>query len=214
MQMGSGSHVPSGRSLWALTEDARVGGDPLTVRGRWGAAVIDDPRPPVREALQRMALGPVALENIPLLRQEFQRWRRDPDGPFPAWRRIERTLAGLGGYVVPSLATEDGLGPLLSAYAVTADATFAPPPIGVSAVIALRPDALLDEQVLTCPGRPYRVHLHRRAVIDVLAALLAGPRAVGAVAARTAQPPPLVADVAAYLCGAGVAVEQDIRISR
>lgn len=206
MQMGSGSHVPAGRSLWALAEDAVIGGDPLTVHGRWGAVVVDDPRPPVREALRRMALGPVALENIPPLRQEFARWQWWPGGTFPAWRRIERTLAHLGGYVVPSLGSDDGLGPQLSAVAVRADAVFVAPPVDASAVIGLRGDALLDQGVLTCPDRPYQVQLHRRAALDVVAALMAGRRTVAGVAAITDLSPPFVADVTAYLCGAGAAV--------
>lgn len=214
MQMGSGSHVTSGRSLWALTEDARVGGDPLTVHGRWGAVVVDDPRPPVREALRRMSLGPVALENIPLLRQEFAQWQRGPDGTFPAWRRIETTLARLGGYVVASLGAEDGRGPLLSATAVTADAVFTPPPVRASTVVGLRSDALLDERVLTCPGRPYQVQLHREVATAVVGALLAGAREVGDVAFAVGLAPPLVADIAAYLCGAGVAAREVVRTVR
>ncbi|MFC4947376.1 hypothetical protein [Pseudonocardia sp. GCM10023141] len=193
-----GAHRLSGRPLWSLAEDARVDDDPLTVRGRWGAVPIADPRPPVREALRRMSLGPVALENIALLRHGYAR------------RRFEATLQRLGGYVVPSLGGADGIGPVLSVIAVVPDAVFVPPPIARAAVVALRRGCLFDrradECVLTCPGRAYQVVLHRPAAVAVVGALGSGPRPIGEIAAAADVDPRDAADVAAYLCGAGVAV--------
>src|ERR1700688_1244031 len=53
--------------LWSLREDVTVelgpGDSPLRLRGRWGEVIVERPSPVVREALQRMRLGPISLEN-------------------------------------------------------------------------------------------------------------------------------------------------------
>ena len=124
------SHIPTGRPLWSLLEDAFVdeGAEHLTVHGRWGAIQLADTSPIVREALHRMSLGPVALENISALHDNFVRWKTG-SGPCLVWRRLKNTLDQLGGCVVPSLGMDDGAGPILSVVAVTGDAVFTLPHI-------------------------------------------------------------------------------------
>ena len=54
--------------LWSLREDVSVesglGEGPLLLRGRWGHATVRQPTHVVREALNRMRLGPVSLRNV------------------------------------------------------------------------------------------------------------------------------------------------------
>ena len=155
------SHVPTGRPLWSLLEDAFVdeGSEHLTVHGRWGAIEIDDTSPLVREALHRMSLGPVALENISALHDNFVRWKTG-GGPCLIWRKLKNTLDQLGGCVVPSLGLNDGAGPILSLVAVNGDAVFTLPHIGDEDVVGLRPrtdiERLNGDQALSCPGLPIR----------------------------------------------------------
>ncbi len=54
--------------MWSLREDVQVtvepADGPVLLRTRWGDVAIERPSPSVREALHRMSLGPISLENV------------------------------------------------------------------------------------------------------------------------------------------------------
>lgn len=205
------SHIPTGRPLWSLLEDAFVdeGTEYLTVHGRWGAIRIADTSPLVREALHRMSLGPVALENISALHDNFVRWKTG-SGPCLIWRKLKSTLDQLGGCVVPSLGLDDGAGPILSVVAVTGNAVFTLPHVDDDEVVGLRPgteiERLNGDQALACPGRPYQVILHSAPATEITKALLDTESTIIQVAEALQVEKSLVADVVAYLAGAGLVV--------
>jgi hypothetical protein len=205
------SHIPAGRPLWSLLEDAIVdeGTEHLTVHGRWGAIEIADTSPLVREALHRMSLGPVALENISVLHENFVRWKTG-SGPCLIWRKLKNTLDLLGGCVVPSLGLDDGAGPILSVVAVTRDAVFTLPHIEDDQVVTMRPrteiERLNGDQALACPGLAYQVILHSAPATEIAKSLLNAETSITAVAEALQLEKTLVADVVAYLAGAGLVV--------
>ncbi|WP_112263586.1 hypothetical protein [Lentzea terrae] len=205
------SHIPAGRPLWSLLEDAIVdeGTEHLTVHGRWGAIEIADTSPLVREALHRMSLGPVALENISVLHENFVRWKTG-SGPCLVWRKLKNTLDLLGGCVVPSLGLDDGAGPILSVVAVTRDAVFTLPHIEDDQVVTMRPrteiERLNGDQALACPGLAYQVILHSAPATEIAKSLLDAETSITAVAEALQLEKTLVADVVAYLAGAGLVV--------
>ncbi|GGN19380.1 hypothetical protein GCM10011609_70630 [Lentzea pudingi] len=207
------SHIPAGRPLWSLLEDTFVdeGAEHLTVYGRWGAIEIADTSPLVREALHRMSLGPVALENISALHENFVRWKTG-SGPCLIWRKLKNTLDQLGGCVVPSLGLNDGAGPILSVVAVARDAVFALPHIEEDEVVTMRPrteiERLNGDQALACPGLSYQVILHSAPATEIAKSLLHTGTTIALVADALQVEKNLVADVVAYLAGAGLAVVQ------
>jgi hypothetical protein len=205
------SHIPAGRPLWSLLEDAIVdeGTEHLTVHGRWGAIEIADTSPLVREALHRMSLGPVALENISVLHENFVRWKTG-SGPCLVWRKLKNTLDLLGGCVVPSLGLDDGAGPILSVVAVTRDAVFTLPHIDDDEVVTMRPrteiERLNGDQALACPGLAYQVILHSAPATEIAKSLLNTSATITQVAESLQVERTLVADVVAYLAGAGLVI--------
>lgn len=205
------SHVPTGRPLWSLLEDAFVdeSSEHLTVHGRWGAIQLADTSPVVREALHRMSLGPVALENISALHENFVRWKTG-GGPCLIWRKLKNTLDQLGGCVVPSLGMDDGAGPILSVVAVTGDAVFTLPHIGDHETVSMRPgteiERLNGDQALTCGGRQYQVILHSAPATEIAKSLLDGETTIAHISDALHVSRTLVADVVAYLAGAQLVV--------
>lgn len=202
------SHIPAGRPLFSLLEDTLVSAHSrrVTVRGRWGAIDVTDAGPLVREALHRMVLGPVSLENIPTLYDEFRRWRTSGE-PGTQWRRLRRTLDQLGGFVVPSLGLQDGAGPIVSLMAVVADATFRCPHTEDTARIAVRPGTAITDvdgdRVLVCPGLPYTAVLHRSPATEIAKSLLDGETTILDVAEEALVAREVVSDVVAYLGSGG-----------
>ena len=205
------SHIPTGRPLWSLLEDAFVdeGAEHLTVHGRWGAIQLADTSPIVREALHRMSLGPVALENISALHDNFVRWKTG-SGPCLVWRRLKNTLDQLGGCVVPSLGMDDGAGPILSVVAVTGDAVFTLPHIEDDEAVTMRPgteiERLNGDQALTCVGQQYQAILHSAPATEIAKSLLGGETTITHIADALQISRTLVADVVAYLAGAQLVV--------
>lgn len=208
------SHIPAGRPLWSLLEDAFVdeGVEHLTVHGRWGAIEIADTSPLVREALHRMSLGPVALENISALHENFVRWKTG-SGPCLIWRKLKNTLDQLGGCVVPSLGLNDGAGPILSVVAVTRDAVFALPHVEEGTVVSMRPrteiERLNGDQALACPGLSYQVILHGAPATEIAKSLLHTESTIAQVSESLQVEKTLVGDVIAYLAGAGLVVVRE-----
>jgi len=213
------SHVPSGRVLWSLLEDTFVDGDgdALTVHGRWGSIEVSDTSPVVREALQRMSLGPVALENISWLHENHASWTSGTPADLPgscrAWRRLKLTLDSLGGFVVPSLGLKNGAGPILSVVAIVGDPVFRLPHAHRSARIGLRKrseiQGLNGDQALTCPEMAYQVVLHRSPAPEIARLLLDSDSTAAAVAESLQLDPCLVDDVVAYFAGAGLLTVTD-----
>ena len=205
------SHIPTGRPLWSLLEDAFVdeGAEHLTVHGRWGAIQLADTSPIVREALHRMSLGPVALENISALHENFVRWKTG-GGPCLIWRKLKNTLDQLGGCVVPSLGMDDGAGPILSVVAVTGDAVFTLPHIEDHETVTMRPGTQIErlngDQALTCGGRQYQAILHSAPATEIAKALLDGETTIAQISDSLHVSRTLVADVVAYLAGAQLVV--------
>jgi len=208
------SHFPSGRPLFSLLEDTFVSaeGHRLTVHGRWGDIEVSDDSPLVREALNRMSLGPVSLENIPVLFAEFNRWREE-GYCGPEWPRLRLTLDELGGCVVPSLGLHDGAGPILSLMAVASDAVFRWPGIDDHDLIEVSPRARIEDvdgdQALVGAGPPYIVVLHRTPAPGIAKQLLDGKTTVAEVAERLQVDRGIVADVVAYLASAGFILTDD-----
>jgi len=204
-------HVPTGRPLWSLLEDAFVdeGTEHLVVHGRWGAIEIADTSPLVREALHRMSLGPVALENISALHENFVRWKTG-SGPCLIWRKLKNTLDQLGGCVVASLGLDDGAGPILSVVAVTKDAVFTLPHIEDDEPVRMRKgteiERLNGDQALACPGLAYQAILHSAPATEIAKSLLDAETSIAVVAEALQLEKTLVADVVAYLAGAGLVV--------
>ncbi|WP_216214616.1 hypothetical protein [Amycolatopsis aidingensis] len=203
------SHVPFGRPLFSLLEDAIVlteGDRRLIVSGPWGDVEVADRSPLVREALHRMSLGPVSLGNIPALAQEFDHWQAT-GAPGTQWMRLKATLDALGGCVVNSLGLFDGGGPILSLVAEVPDAVFDCVSVPHRAEVRVRAGTALEdiraEQVLRCPGLAYRVVLHRAPATEIAKCLLSGRTTITEVADGLQLAPPVVGDVVAYLAGIG-----------
>ncbi|WP_191303138.1 hypothetical protein [Lentzea cavernae] len=205
------SHIPSARPLWSLLEDAVVVSDPerghLTVRGRWGDIELHDGTPLVREALHRMTLGPVSLENIPALYENYASWKSGGGGPCPVWHRLKKTLDKLGGCVIPSLGLDDGAGPILSVLAIAGDAVFTLPHIAHEQPIGILPDTSIErlngDQAMVCPGLAYQVTLHRAPAAEIAKSLMHTESTIADIANNLQLSRLIVADVVAYLAGAG-----------
>src|SRR5216684_8494067 len=63
-----GNGVRRRAELWSLREDVRIELEPgdrsIRLSGGWGSVTIQRPAPVVVEALRRMLLGPISLENV------------------------------------------------------------------------------------------------------------------------------------------------------
>ena len=186
-------------ALWSWREDVSVEADPAgasaLLHTRWGEVALESPGRRVAEALRRMTLGPVYLDNVVASAPE-----RD---------RLAELLDGLQDVVVRSLGTEDGMGPLLSVVPVGRHATFRPRPpapehpVRLSRRAVLRPER--DALVLAAPGAAHRVVLHQPVARAVTAALGA-PISTGAVAEALRLPTGLAVDLVGYLSGTGLVV--------
>jgi len=218
MHVHSAARVPGRLRLWSLSEDVLVevgqSGDHLVAFTQWGEIRIEDASPLVRDSLQRMCLGPVSVENLPMLGDSHEPW----DSGRPAesnepWYRIRRVLEKLGSCVVQSLGLDDETGPVLSVTPVSRQARFWLPsdvdptrPIRLSRFVAIRADG--GELVLESPIVQHKVVLHRP-----LAAWVAGSlntaTTVAAVADQLNLPEPVLVDIVSYLVGSGMVLECD-----
>jgi hypothetical protein len=207
-------HVPTGRPLWSLREDVHVvadaDGSHVTVdvdgHPEWRRVYLRDVEPMLHEALHRMSLGPVSLENVPPLDVAYRNWKHGV-GDCGPWQRIRAAFDRLGGCVVASLGTEDVSGPLLSAVATRPDVVFRlPPTVPDRQKVALRTGARLAsagrELGLICADAPFKVFLPRGAAQDVVVHLVLGPCSAEGLAEAAERPLSFVRDVLAYLGGA------------
>lgn len=206
------TRVPGRVPLWSLSEDVLVeigpGGDHLVAFTQWGEIRLDDASPPVRESLQRMCLGPVAVDNLPMVGDGHQPWRDSCGDSGEPWSRISQVLERLGSCVVQSLGLDDKSGPVLSVVPVSRQAVFwLPPevdpsqPIRLSRFVAVR--AVDGEMVLESPVSQYRVVLHQP-LAGWVTSTLNNPTTIAALAAQLHVAQPVLADIVAYLVGGGM----------
>lgn len=193
--------------LWSLREDVLletgVAGEPLTLVSRWGEIAIRHPGPLLREALGRMQLGPVSLENVldggPGRRRETLVERA----------RLLVALGRLQHLVVRSVAAEDGENVLLSVKPIAYEAEFRPRPVDPDRPLRLSTYAALAAEGGTftacSPLSLHKVLLHRPEA-GALITLLARPQSAADVVRAARLPPRLAFTVLSYLLEAGIAV--------
>ena len=209
MPIEPGYGAPGGRSeLWSLREDVQVspesGGGPVRLRGRWGDVTIERPSPLVREALHRMRLGPISLENVIGARGE----PGEADGCDVCRARLYQVLDRIQPLVSRTLGLGAGQ-PLLSVVPLTPQARFRPVPLQPDAQVWLSTFAQLRtdgrEYRLESPRALHRVQLHRPEAVWLIGSL---GRPVTAAAAADAWPSlaAVSPDVLAYLAAAGMMV--------
>jgi hypothetical protein len=225
MHFQRAERVPARRRLWSLSEDVLVevgpDGDHLVAFTQWGEIRIDDTSPLVRESLRRMSLGPVSVENLPILRGSSPRWPADPTDPTDLadptgdageaggpWSRLQRVLQRLGSCVVQSLALDDATGPVLSVAPVSRQAGFLLPPkvdpdrpMRLSRFAAMR--AKDGALLLESPVADYHVILHRPMAAWVVSSL-GCPATVTDLSATLKIARPVLADIVAYLLASGM----------
>lgn len=203
MQRNAGAPPPQFRlQLWSFRDDVAIEADRdgnLTILTRWGDVGLPSPAAGVEDFLRRMTYGPVALANAVDL---------DPEDLYEA-------LTRLPGSVVHSLALRDASSPLLSVVPVSPRGQFQLPdqavltetrPIRLSRFAFVRERG--DELLLESPLAHHHVVLHRPLASWVVGSL--GRRTTSAEVARvTRLAEPLVAEVVAYLAGAGMVLLSD-----
>ncbi|OZM71931.1 SagB-type dehydrogenase domain-containing protein [Amycolatopsis antarctica] len=200
--------------LWSLRQDVLVevgaGDESLVVVTRWGEFDLGGADRVVREALRRMRLGPISLENVTAGTGNAE----DTDVAYPGRAELEKVLDQLSGSVVHSLGLRDGQAPLLSLIPVVKAPEFRPEPVPGGAPVRLsrfatiRPDG--GALVLESPASRFTVSLGGQAAVRVVTAL-AAPVSIAEIGARSGIDGRVVADIVAYLTAAGVALVGDGR---
>jgi SagB-type dehydrogenase family enzyme len=198
----------SAHELWSLREDVDVelgpAGGAARLRSPWGEFTIARPSPPVREALHRMRLGPVSLENIPGAETQSN----EDSGQ---WQRLLQVLEHLQPLIVRSLRLVTGQ-PLLSVVPLTPRSVFRPAtlpsdaPVRLSAFAELRTDG--REYRLESSLALHRVLLHRAEAIQLIG-LLGGPRVPAEVTAALPGSEPAAEIALEYLIAAGMVTQAE-----
>ena len=195
----------SGRSeLWSLREDVRVSpgieAGQVRLSSDWGDVTIKRPSPVVREALRRMRLGPVSLENA--VGAPGQKGAATEDSRT----RLYQVLDRIQPLVIRTLGFGSGE-PLLSVVPLTPQARFHPVPLPPDARVRLSTFAQLRtdgrEYRLESPLSLHRVQLHRPEALWLLG-LLGRPTTTSAGAWVPLED--ISADVLAYLTAIGMVV--------
>ncbi|MFD9948509.1 SagB family peptide dehydrogenase [Nonomuraea sp. NPDC059023] len=111
-------------ALWSFREDVYLDFQEkgLALSGRWGDRWLPMPAPPVVEALRRMCLGPISLENV---------ITRAADA-----KALNRILVQLHPMVIRSYGPDKGQA-LLSVVPMSAQARFRPAPLRLEAPVRL-----------------------------------------------------------------------------
>jgi SagB-type dehydrogenase family enzyme len=190
--------------LWSLREDVSVecgpGEGPLRLRGRWGDVTVRRPSRLVCEALRRMSLGPVSLENAI--------GTSGGDDAQAKWEHLHRALDPLNPLIVRSLRQESG-DPVLSVVPLAARSRFNPVPllpgipVRMSVYARLRADG--RECNIESPLALHRVVLHQAEAVRLIAPLMS-PITPAAYLAAVASADPVARNVLEYLVAAGMAV--------
>jgi SagB-type dehydrogenase family enzyme len=190
--------------LWSLREDVSVesgpGDGPLRLRGRWGDVTLRRPSHLVCEALRRMSLGPVSLENA-----------IGPSGGGDAraeWEHLQRAFDRLNPLIVRSLRQESG-DPVLSVVPLAASSRFHPVPLPPGVPVRMSVYARLRADGRECniesPLALHRVVLHQAEAVRLIAPLMS-PITPAAYLAAVASADPVAGNVLEYLVAAGMAV--------
>lgn len=207
-----GYATPGGRSeLWSLREDVRVSSvsenGQVRLSSDWGDVTIEGPSEVVGEALRRMRLGPVSLENVIGAPR-----RQGTAATEVSWARLYQVLDKIQPLVIRTLGFGTGQ-PLLSVVPLTPQARFHPVPLPPDASVRLSTFAQLRtdgrEYRLESPLSLHRVQLHRPEALWLLG-LLGRPTSVSARA--WAPLADVSGDALAYLMAIGMVVsvhEQD-----
>ncbi len=205
MTTDQGYVAQGGRSeLWSLREDVRVspvsGEGPVRLRSQWGDVTIERPSPVVREALRRMRLGPVSLENV---------IGPEHGAPETSRARLYAVLDRIQPLVIRTLGFETGQ-PLLSVVPLTPQARFHPVPLPPDALVRLSTFAQLRtdgrEYRLESPLSLHRVQLHRSEALWLIGRLARPTAASGKAWVPLAD---ISAEVLAYLAAAGMLAGTD-----
>jgi SagB-type dehydrogenase family enzyme len=203
MAQDHGNDTPSPRSeLWSLREDVQIelesDGDVLRVHSRWGSVTIRRPSETVLEALYRMSLGPVSLENVTDVR----------DGPERM--QLDRVLRQLQPLIIRSLGLETGQ-PLLSVVPMTPRSRFRVEPLPPDARLRLSTYAELrtngKEYCLESPLSLHRVQLHRPEAVWLIGSL--GSPTTTVACAATLPRLAAAGDMLAYLTATGMVVRAE-----
>lgn len=210
MHAQTDDRVPARLRLWSLSEDVLVEVGPdrdrLVAFTQWGEIKLPDTTAVVCDSLQRMSLGPVSVENLPILGESYRHWKNGAGGePYEPWYRFRQVLERLGCCVVQSLGLDDGMGPVLSVAPVSKQARFWLPtdvgpdtPIRLSRFVAMRTaDA---ELVLESPVSQHRAVLHRPLAAWVVGSL-GSTTTITELAGLLRIAQPVLADIVAYLVG-------------
>jgi SagB-type dehydrogenase family enzyme len=194
--------------LWSLREDVSVelgpGDSPLRLRGRWGEVIVERPSAVVREALERMRLGPISLENA---------LSGTGAGRAPAAQRTElyRILEEFQPLIIRSLSLPAGQ-PLLSVVPLTVRSRFRPVPLAADIPIRLSTFAGLrtdgSTYYLESPLALHRVLLHRAEAVMLIASL-GSPITPTALAASAPPIGQVTADALEYLTATGLVVQAE-----
>ncbi len=199
--------------LWSLREDVNVelepGDGPVRLQSRWGDVTVQQPSAPVREALSRMRLGPISLENVIGSRQAQATGDGTAAGEARAQRlHLYRVLDRLQPLIIRSLGLGSGQ-PLLSVVPLTARSRFRPVPLAADVPIRLSIFAELrtdgNEYRIESPLALHRVVLHRAEAMRLIAPL-ASPSTPAASAAAVPAIQSVAADALEYLVAAGMVV--------
>jgi SagB-type dehydrogenase family enzyme len=207
MRTGQTRTVPTRqrRELWSLREDVNVEMEPdegpVRLRGRWGDSVVQEPSRLVREALRRMRLGPISLENA-------------ISGPVDNTADEQRTelqllFDRLQPLIIRSLGLATGQ-PLLSVVPLTVHSRFDPVPLApdipvrLSTFAGLRTDG--NAYCIESPLALHRVLLHRAEAMLLIGAL-ASPVTPAALVRGRAPLGPVTGDALEYLAAAGMVVQ-------
>jgi SagB-type dehydrogenase family enzyme len=198
--------------LWSLREDVSVESAPdnaqLRLRGRWGDFTVTRPSRLVCEALRRMSLGPVSLENVIGAAGASPGGGTGNDDARAGWQHLRHALDRLSPLIIRSLKQESG-DPLLSVVPLAARSRFRlaalPPdvPVRMSVYARLRADG--RECNIESPLALHRVVLHQAEAVRLIAPLMS-PITPAAYLAAVASADPAVGRVLEYLVAAGMAV--------
>jgi SagB-type dehydrogenase family enzyme len=179
-----------------VSVESEPGEESLLLRGRWGDATVRQPSPAVRQALNRMGLGPVSLRNV------IDECDSDPAG----WEDLQRVLERLDPLIIRSLRQERGE-PLISVVPLTIRSRFRPAPLAADIPVRLSAYAQLRTDGRECriesPLALHRVVLHRAESVRLIAPLISP---VTPAVYRAAHAHPVVAAVLEYLVAAGMVV--------
>jgi SagB-type dehydrogenase family enzyme len=189
--------------LWSLREDVHVhfeaADGPVRLISNWGNVTIQRPSPQVREALRRMLLGPISLENV-------VNGPTRHDGSVPSLEPVYEVLDQLQPFIIRSLGFKSGQ-PLLSVVPLTPRSRFHPVPLPADTRIRLSGFAQLrtdgNEYRLESPLSLHRVLLHRPEAVWLISSL-GRPVTVSESASTWPHLDSLAADVLAYLAAVGM----------